>query len=229
MEAAIGRELAPGGRPALEQALEQAEHNVLDRLEGVRGLLAEAMASTLECDTDRASRVLARARELAQVHAHVHQEVMALIARQAPVAGDLRLVMGLLQANDRIARMEAQCVDIATLCTSIPDRESASPSQLSCLAEMAKLVDRQVAEAASALRERDIGTVRSVQELDLEVNRHNRACFDLAVHDGADETRRSAAFYGALMARALERIGDNAVEIAQLVTFVVTAQLRAPV
>lgn len=222
----MGAAVSPTGRSPLEHALGQAEHDVLDRLEGVRDLLAEAMASTADCDTDRANRLLGRARELARLHARVHEEVMALIARQAPVAGDLRLVMALLQANDRIARMEAQCVDVATLCKSIPHGDAPSRSQLDCLTEMARLVDTQVAEAAEALRERDVNRVRHVRRQDLKINEHNRACFALAVRDGSDEARRPAAFYGALMARALERIGDNAVEIARLVSFVVTAELR---
>jgi phosphate transport system protein len=224
MEAAV----SPGARTPLEHALKQAEDDVLERLSGIRGLLAEAMASCVERDTDRADRLLGHARELARFHAHVHEELMALIARQAPVAGDLRLVMALLQANDRIARMEAQCMDIANLGKAISESEPPSRSQLDCLVEMGKLVDAQLAEAAEALREREIDRVRHVRKRDLEVNAHNRTCFDLAVHEGSDEARRSAAFHGALMARALERIGDNAVEIARLVTFVVTAQFRAP-
>ena len=56
MEAAV----STGGRSPLAHALEQAEHDVLNRLEGVRGPLAEAMASTLQCDAERAKRLLGR-------------------------------------------------------------------------------------------------------------------------------------------------------------------------
>jgi phosphate transport system protein len=228
LEAVPTPEPGLGGRSPLEHALEQAEHDVLDRLEGVRGLLAQAIEATVDCDTDRASRLTGRAEELARVGDEVHEELMTLIARQAPVAGDLRLAMALVHANDRIARMEAQCVNIATLCNAIPDHEPPSRAQLDCLMAMARLVDVQVAEAAQALRERDVEKVRHVHQQDLEVNDHNRACFDLAVQEGSDELRRRTAFFAALMARALERIGDNAVEIARQASFVVTGQLQVP-
>ena len=57
---------------------------------------------------------------------------------------------------------------------------------------------------------------------DLGINEHNRRCFDLAVGDGVREAEREAAFMVAMMARAIERIGDNAVDIGRQVGFVVT-------
>lgn len=186
------------------------------------------MDATATCDTALANELTGRADDLEGVGEHVHEALMALIARQAPVAGDLRLAMALVHANDRIARMEAQCVNIATLCNAIPNGEPPSRAQLDCLMAMARLVDTQVAEAAEALRERDVDKVRQVHLQDLAVNDHNRACFDLAVSEGSDEAKRRTAFFAALMARALERIGDNAVEIARQATFVVTGRLRAP-
>lgn len=199
-----------------------------ERLDGVRNLLAQAMDATVNCDTDSADKLIGRSDELARVGEGVHEELMALIARQAPVAGDLRLAMALVHANDRIARMESQCVNIATLCNAIPDHEPPSQAQLDCLKDMARLVDTQVADASKALRERDVERVQHVHRQDLKVNEHNRACFDLAVSEGSDEVRRRTAFFAALMARALERIGDNAVEIARQATFVVTGQLHPP-
>ena len=74
---------------------------------------------------DRARRLLERVRELTLFHARVREEIVALMARQAPVAGDLRPVTAPLQANDRSA-------------------------QLGCLAALAELVDRPVAGAAHA-------------------------------------------------------------------------------
>lgn len=201
---------------------------MLERLEGVRDLLAQAMEATADCDAARAGELTGRGDELALAGERVHEELMALIARQAPVASDLRLAMALVHANDRIARMEAQCINIATLCGAIPDHEPPSRAQLDCLKAMSRLVDAQVCEAAEALRDRDVDRVRQVHREDLKVNEHNRACFELAVQEGSDEARRRTAFFAALMARALERIGDNAVEIARQATFVVTGQLHLP-
>jgi phosphate transport system protein len=228
MEAAIGHRVTPGGRPLLDNALARAEEHVMTRLEGVRGLLEQAVRATVERDADAAARVVNRVDELSGFYDRVREELITLMARQAPVATDLRLSIALLHANDRIARMESQCVSIATLRNAIPEHGSPSRSQLDCLVAMAKLVDTQVADAAQGFRERDVERVQRVLEQDREVNRRNRACFDLAVREGSDEDRRRAGFFGALMARALERIGDNAIEIAHQAKFVVTGQLHVP-
>jgi phosphate transport system protein len=65
-----------------------------------------------------------------------------------------------------------------------------------------------------------------LRERDVAINEHNRRCFALAVEEGDDEARREAAFFVALMARALERIGDNAVDIAHQALFAAEGRLR---
>jgi phosphate transport system protein len=58
------------------------------------------------------------------------------------------------------------------------------------------------------------------------INESNRRCFALAVQDGDEESRREAVFFVALMARAIERIGDNAVDIGQQTVFAANGRLR---
>src|SRR5436305_4467673 len=134
--------------------------------------------------------------------------------------------MALLHVNDRIARMGAQCLNIATLCCAIPEEGRPSSEQLDCFSAMGELADAQVAKAAEVFRERDPDGPRRLRSTDLDLNERNRRCFELAVRDGADEPRREAAFFVALMARALERIGDNAVDIGNQAAFVATGSLR---
>jgi phosphate transport system protein len=170
--------------------------------------------------------VVASAGEAESRYERVHEELLALIARQQPVATDLRLAIALLHVNDRAERMAAQCVNIATLCAAVPEGHRPSPEQVSCLTEMARVVDEQVGRAQRAFATRDVDSASKLRDLDLEINEQNRRCFALAVEIGADDARRQTAFFGALMARALERIGDNAVDIGRQLVFVVTGTLR---
>jgi phosphate uptake regulator len=139
----------------------------------------------------------------------LHDLLLALIARQGPVARDLRLAMALLHVNDRIERMGAQCVNIATLCRAIPLSANASTEQRDCLIEMARLADEQAAEAPRVFADRDPYGASALRSHDKALNEHNRRCFELAVKEGTDEARREGAFCVALMARALERFGDT--------------------
>jgi phosphate transport system protein len=220
--------LETAGRPRLTRALDEAETAMLDSLELVRGLLARAVDAALEGDPAAAEEVGRQAGDLAQRHLAVHEKVLTLIACQSPVAGDLRLAMALLHINDRIERMGSQCLNIATLCCAIPTSADISAAQHDCLKEMARLTDEQLAEAARVFAEQDVEGALALREHDAGINGHNRRCFQLAVHDGTDEDRREGAFCVAMMARALERVGDNAVDIGRQLTFVATGRFADP-
>lgn len=213
-------------RPALVDALSEAEGCALRELGTVRDLLARAVEAARTGDLALADDVIGQSGELDRRYGDVHDQLLALIARQAPVAGDLRLATALLHVNDRIARMGAQCLNIATLCKAIPDGARPSDGQLECLTGMSGLADQQVAEAARVFAERDVEGAPHLRDNDVGINAGNRHCFELAVREGLDEARRETGFLVALMARALERIGDNAVDIGQQAAFVATGRLR---
>jgi phosphate transport system protein len=213
-------------RVALEASLHDAEQHTLDLFDVLRELLGRAVKAATDSDTSVADEVTTHAGELEQRYAETHDRLLALMALQAPVASDLRLAIALLHVNDRLDRIGAQIVNIAKLCCEMPQGARPSADQLACLSEMAGLTEEQVAEAATILAQRDPRGAERLRRHDLAINEHNRRCFALAVHDGADEARREAAFFVALMARALERIGDNAVDIARQAAFVATGRLR---
>jgi phosphate transport system protein len=120
--------------------------------------------------------------------------------------------------------MGAQCLNIATLCSAMESGECPTASQLGCLEAMSELVDDQVASARRVFADRDVDGARGLREHDRHINDRNRHCFELAVED--DDCGRKAAFFVAMMARALERIGDNAVDIGQQAAFVETGRLH---
>lgn len=215
-------------RSVLAHALAEAEERTLGELEPIRESLRQAVKAVMTQDAALANEVIARASEFDRRYGEVHDKLLALIARQAPVAGDLRLAMALLHVNDRAERMAAQCLNIATMCCALPAGTRPSAEQLECLSEMAQLADAQVGEAARIFAERDADGVRRLRARDMEINERNRSCFAIGVAEGERAERREAAFFIAFMARAIERIGDNAVDIAQQAAFVVTGRMRHP-
>jgi phosphate transport system protein len=213
-------------RSALEHALQEAERQALAEFGFVREWLAKAVEAAINADAALADQVVASAGELERRYGEVHERLLAVIALQAPVASDLRLAIALLHVNDRLARMGAQTVNVATLCGQMPSEAHPSEEQLACLREMARLVDEQVAEAQRVLAERDVEASPRLREHDQAINEHNRRCFAMAIKDGEDEQRREAGFFVALMARALERVGDNAVDIGRQAAFAATGRLQ---
>jgi phosphate transport system protein len=238
-EAAIGLPVAPArnavanGEPPqhvlrspLEQGLAEAEARALAELDLIRSTLDRAMEAARTCRMAVAEEVVVSVRESERRYADVHNLLLGLIARQSPVAGHLRLAMALLHVNDRAERMAAQCMSIATLCSAMPHGSRPASEQLDCLSEMACLASEQLAEARRAFAERDVDAAARLREHDQAINEHNRRCFSLAIEGGEDEAGREAGFLAAMMARAIERIGDNAVGIGQQLTFAVTGRLR---
>jgi phosphate transport system protein len=156
----------------------------------------------------------------------VHQGILSLLALQAPVAGDLRTVAALLHVIKHAERMGDQCVNIAKVMPLVGHDPPADPAMLERIFKMGALARSEVAQAKQAFTLRDVSLAQDLVRQDEEINALNREVFRLAVEIGTDEDRREWAMTMMLVARALERIGDNAVDIGEQVAFVVTGLFR---
>ena len=156
----------------------------------------------------------------------VHQGILSLLALQAPVAGDLRTVAALLHVIKHAERMGDQCVNIAKVMPLVGHNPPADKEMLERIFKMGKLARSEVAQSKQAFVLRDVSLAQDLVRQDDEINALNREVFRRAVEIGTDEDRREWAMTMMLVARALERIGDNAVDIGEQVAFVVTGLFR---
>jgi phosphate transport system protein len=212
-------------RSVLVEGLSVAEEGVLAEIDALRSQLLRAGQAVRTAASEVAAEVISSASQSREHYADTHRRLLCLIACQGPVAGDLRLAIALLHVNDRLARISSQCLNIATLYRQIPAGAPLPSIQLDCLDEMVSLADGQLREAARVLATRDPDGAARLREQDQAINEHNRHCFALAVQT-RDDRIRQAVFFVALMARAIERIGDNAVDIARQAAFVSTGELQ---
>jgi phosphate transport system protein len=217
---------ARAARRPLEQTLREIEDVTLGELERARGGLRIAVVAAIRDEDEVAAEVIRSVDAASQRYEGIHDQLFAMVARQAPVAGDLRLAIALLHVNDRIERISAQCMNIATLGRAMSAPELPSAEQVECLSAMADLTDEQLVTAARVFAERDVDGLARLRGHDLEINQHNRRCFELAVEFGRDENTREAVLFVAMMARAIERIGDNAVDVGRQMAFAVTGRIR---
>ena len=91
---------------------------------------------------------------------------------------------------------------------------------------MGELVRSEVSQAKRSFESRDIALAEDLARQDHEVNRIQRDIFRLAIEAGDDIEAREWAMHMTLVARALERIGDNAVDVGEQTAFVVTGLFR---
>jgi phosphate transport system protein len=123
-------------------------------------------------------------------------------------------------------RMGDQCVNIAKVMPLVGNEPPSDDELLQRIFRMGRLARSEVAQAKQAFVLRDVSLAQDLVRQDAEINLLNREVFRRAVEIGTDEDRREWAMTMMLVARALERIGDNAVDIGEQVAFVVTGLFR---
>jgi phosphate transport system protein len=184
--------------------------------------LDRALESVSYQDVELAAMVVADDDRIDGRYLEVHQGILSLLARQAPVAGDLRIVAALLHTLRCIERMGDQCVNVAKLVPLSGHEAPKDKDILDALERMGQLARSQVAQAKETLAARNAELARDLVRQDSEINRLNRQIFRRAVEIGDNIEVREWAMFMILVARCLERIGDNTVDIAEQVVFVVT-------
>ena len=156
----------------------------------------------------------------------VHQAILTLLATQAPVATDLRLIAALLHVMKNVERMGDQCVNVAKLIPIAGHEPPADERVVANLVAMGGATRAEITQAKRAFTERDVELARDLVRQDDVIDNLNRECFQLALEIGDDSDRREWAMTMLLVARAIERIGDNAVDVGEQVAFVVTGLFR---
>jgi phosphate transport system protein len=156
----------------------------------------------------------------------VHQELLSLFALQAPVATDLRVVAALLHVMKNIERMGDQVVNIAKTIPLTGHEPPVREEVLERILRMGRAARTEVTQAKVAFAQRDIELAEDLVRQDATINALNREIFQLAIDIGTDPDTREWGMHMVMVARAFERIGDNAVDVGEQTAFVVTGLFR---
>jgi phosphate transport system protein len=213
-------------RTRFQEELRGLEEQALGALDLVVSTLERTLEALEHQDVELAGIVIADDDRIDGRFLEVHQGVLSLLALQAPVASDLRVVAALLHVIKHAERMGDQCVNVAKLIPLSGHEPPRDDRLVAIVQEMGILARSEVRQAKQAFALRDLGVAEDLVRQDERINRLNREAFKLAVSIGTDEDVREWAMHMMLVARAFERIGDNAVDIGEQVAFVVTGLFR---
>ncbi|MGI8517417.1 MAG: phosphate signaling complex protein PhoU [Acidimicrobiia bacterium] len=202
-------------------ALEDALLGVADQAEVMVGLAVEAVCLP---DMDLAAQVVQLDVKIDQTYLDVHNRWMNLMALQQPMAGDLRMMSVLLHLNTTLERMGDQCVNIAKM-AQVTYGLPRSETIITHIREMGDLVRPMIRTGVEALVRRDLDEARLLPAMDEPVDRLNRNMYKEVVECGPDPALLEWATRMVLVARALERIGDQVVDIAEQTAFLLTGDL----
>jgi phosphate transport system protein len=209
-------------RHQFREDLKGLEEQTLGGLDLVSQQLDRALEALAYQDVELAGMVVADDDRIDGRYLEVHQGILSLLARQAPVATDLRIVAALLHVLRCIERMGDQCVNVAKLVPLSGYEAPKDKDILDAIERMGQLAHSQVAEVKDAFASRDVDLARDLVRQDSEINQLQRKIFRRAVEVGDNLEMREWAMFMVLVARCLERIGDNTVDIAEQVVFIVT-------
>jgi phosphate transport system protein len=209
-----------------QEQLSVLESSALGGLDIVREQLERVMEALEHVDVELAQIVIHDDDRVDGRYLEVHQGILSLLALQAPVAGDLRLVAALLHVIKHVERMGDQCVNIAKLIPLSGHEPPVRPEILGRLLRMGQAARSEVIQARAAFAERDVELAEDLVRQDSDINSLNREVFKMAIEAGEDPDTREWAMHMTMVARALERIGDNAVDIGEQCVFVVSGLFR---
>jgi phosphate transport system protein len=213
-------------RTQFQEELAKLEQQALGALPMVVTALDRALETVQHQDVELAAMVIADDDRVDGRYLEVHQGVLSLLALQAPVAGDLRLVAALLHMIKHMERMGDQCVNIAKLVPLAGHEPPVDQEILDYIQRMGAQARQQVIQCGQAFERRDVAMAQDLVRQDDEIDRLNRQVFKRALDIGDDPDTREWAMHMMLVGRCLERIGDNAVDIGEQTAFVVTGLFR---
>lgn len=156
-------------------------------------------------------------------HVKVDNECMEFLAIQGPVAKDLRFIISLIKINSDLERMGDQCVNIAHTGRDYLTRTPLQvPKEIS---EMNELVRKMVKSALDAFVREDVELSRKILLMDDDVDQRKQQVFrTLSAYIQQNPANVEAALDIILIARNLERLGDHATNIAEVVIFFSTGK-----
>ena len=209
-----------------QQELRALEDSVLGGIDLVVEQLDRVTEALQHQDVELAEIVITDDDRIDGRYLEVHQGILSMLARQSPVAGDLRLVAALLHVIKHVERMGDQCVNIAKMIPLSGHEPPRRDEILERLIQMGRFARSEVVQCKASFAGRDVALAESLASQDRDINRLNREIFRLAVEAGEDYDVREWSMHMTLVARAFERLGDNAVDIGEQVAFVVTGLFR---
>ncbi len=204
------------------EALEQSIHEIGDRDHDLIGMAVQALVTG---DLELAQRVKAGDQIIDQMYLDIHNRWINLIARQQPMGADLRLMSVLLHMNVTLERTGDQAVNIAKLAELCHDLPT-SDHVIEQVQEMGDLVRPMLRTAIESFIRRDADEARLLPAMDEPVDRLNSSMYREVVALGTDPRLLEWGTHVMMAARALERIGDQTVDIGEQVVYLVTGELH---
>ena len=189
--------------------------------------LDQAIDAVVNRDSELAQMVIDGDDRIDGRYLDVHQGLLSLLARQSPVATDLRLVAAILHAIMHIERIGDLCVNIAKMVPLMPTDPPNDPGIIARAEAAGNQARDQIRQAQRAFADRNLELAIDLVKQDDTIDRLNREIYYAALEIGElDIETRNWASLMMLIARYIERVGDHTVDIGEQIAFVISGEFR---
>ena len=187
--------------------------------------LRAALNALETSNVDLADEVIAFDDDVDERYLALEVGIEALLARQTPVASDLRLVLAMLHNNLHLERMADYCVTVAKLVKLNAGIEG-EQRLVEGFDEMGERAEEMIRVALDSFADRDMARAESLVDLDELIDRANRRTVGHVLDLAGDRALREWGMRMLLISRCLERIGDHAVDIGEQTAYLVSGEFR---
>ncbi|AQX15405.1 phosphate transport system regulatory protein PhoU [Tessaracoccus lapidicaptus] len=202
--------------------------SILDRLvhmaELVEVAIREGAESLLTADLTRAESVISNDVQLDKMHEEMEYKCLSLLALQAPVAGELRIIVSAIRVVFELARMGDLAVHVAKIARLRYPNQAVPARFEDSFREMAAIAIEIVRLARVSLQERDAKGAEQLVAIDERMDLLRREQFTMLLGDNSDISIEGAVDV-ALLGRYFERFADHAVAVGRRVIYIITGQV----
>jgi phosphate transport system protein len=208
-------------RDAYHEELDGLNDKLVEMTRLVRSAISRATTAILDSDLALAESVISRDEEVNATFAEIESTIFDLMARQQPVAVDLRTVVTALRMGTDLERMGDLAVHVAKVARLRHPDSAIPPHMRSTILEMGQIAESLVTKAGGCVASRDVEAALELPRDDDEMDRLHRRLFRLLL-DKDWPYGMEPAIDITLIGRYYERYADHAVRVAQDVVYLVT-------
>ncbi len=210
-------------RQNYNQELEALRQQLLTMGQQVEQAIQSSVEALCQQDNELAKQVIAGDDVIDELEVDIEDKCLLLIARQQPLAGDLRVIGTCLKITTDLERMGDHATDIAEIAIRLGKQPLIKP--LVDIPVMAGLAQKMLHNSLAAYINLDIALAEQIGVDDDEVDHiYNRLFRELLTYMMEDPSTISQATQLLFVARYLERVADHATNVAEWVVYLVTGQ-----
>ncbi len=213
-------------RNSFHEDLDKISDQLVEMTRLAGSAMSRATTALLDADLNQAESVIAADEEIDALRRELDDLSIDLLARQQPVATDLRMVVTAMRMSADVERMGDLARHVAKVARLRYPNSAIPPVMRSTVLEMGQVAARIVAKTGSVIAGKDIESALALERDDDEMDRLHRDIFNMLM-DGKWTAGTEAAVDATLVGRYYERFADHAVSVARRVVYLVTGEWQS--